>query len=290
MKKWIPSILLICVVPLLGCQPDPTPVSTELQFSAMVGKEAFDCTKEYKGMGTDKGTLKPLDLRMYIHNIQLVRADNGEKVPFKLDDVEGFQAKGVALLDFENGAGNCQNGTPELYTTLKGKAPRYTYKAIQFTLGVPKDINHTDLTAAPAPLNLTTMSWTWKAGRIFMSAMGQNDQGIHLVHIGSAGCTGDPETGDSVKCMKPFRPEYTLNTFDPQKNKIVIDWGAIFSGNAVGKDVKGCRQKKGPKRCGCHSRGPSELCSPPFSKFGISWETGQSKSTTQAVFRVAPLP
>lgn len=289
MKRVMFCVALLFAPINTGCAPDPTPVSTEIQFEAMVGDQAFDCTKEYSNIGMDKGTLKPLDLRIYIHNVRLIRADNGEEVPFTLTEDENFQGAGVAMLDFENGAGSCKNGTSELNVTLKGMAPKYAYKGIKFVMGVPTSLNHQDLTATPAPLNVTTMSWSWKAGRIFMSAMGRNDKGIHLVHIGSTGCKGDPETGDSVTCSKPNRPEMVLNAFDPAMNKVIVDWGKIFSKSTVGASVTDCREFEGVKYCGCHSHGPAAICNGPLANFGITFSDGTIDTSSQAVFRVAPL-
>ncbi|MEM1008057.1 MAG: MbnP family copper-binding protein, partial [Myxococcota bacterium] len=282
----------MCLCMFLGCAEDPTPVPTEITFQAVVGDQAFDCSKEYQGVGRDSGTLKPVDLRMYIHNIRLVRdSADSEEVPFTLSKVQDYQddASGVALLDFEDGKGNCKNGNATMHVKLKGMAPKYRYKSIKFAMGVPENHNHKDPTSAAAPLNVTSMTWNWKAGRIFMSAMGSNDKGVHLVHIGSAGCKGDPELGEDVQCAKPFRPEYTLTGFDPAQQKVVLDWKTIFSGSNVKDQPEGCNEFEGVNYCGCHSRGPDTVCSPPFTNFGMSWSDGQITSNNQKVFRVENL-
>ena len=73
----------------------------------------------------------------------------------------------TALLDFENATGGCVNGTPDVNDRVTGTAPAGHYTGLRFTLGVPFNKNHTDLTTQPSPLNLTALAWVWNAGRKF---------------------------------------------------------------------------------------------------------------------------
>ncbi len=71
-----------------------------------------------------------------------------------------WQHEDVALLDFENKAGACANGTVELNTSVRGTVPAGTRSSgLRFKLGVPFALNHANAATAPSPLNLTAMFW-----------------------------------------------------------------------------------------------------------------------------------
>ena len=44
-----------------------------------------------------------------------------------------------------------------------------------------------------------------------------------FVHIGSTGCTGNPVTGETVSCARPNRMDVEFATFDPARQKVVLD-------------------------------------------------------------------
>ena len=74
----------------------------------------------------------------------------------------------------------------------------------EFTLGVPFNKNHTDLTTQPSPLNLTALSWVWNAGRKFarldFSSTGR-PRG-YAVHLGSTGCTPNRDQDHRAHAMQ----------------------------------------------------------------------------------------
>jgi len=91
--------------PLQGCGGDDTtgePVT--LTFDGRVGGEPFECGGSYDGVGSTDTTLEARDLRFYVHDVRLVRAD-GTEVPVSLEQDGMFQVEDVALLDFEDGSG-----------------------------------------------------------------------------------------------------------------------------------------------------------------------------------------
>ena len=61
-------------------------------------------------------------------------------------------------------------------------------------LGVPFPLNHTDITTAPAPLDLTSMDWSWQSGRKFAK--------IELVPRGPRGRLGHRQSATAW----PSRP------------------------------------------------------------------------------------
>ena len=163
-----------------------------VRFQAMVGSEKFACGKTYTGIGTTKSTLSPRDFRFYVHNVALID-DSGKSVPLQLAQDGKWQLDDVALLDFEDATGGCANGTPETNDHVVGTVPAGHYMGLRFTLGVPFNKNHTDLTTMPPPLNLTALSWVWNAGRKFARldfASTGMPRGF-AIHLGSTGCTSN---------------------------------------------------------------------------------------------------
>lgn len=291
---------LFVLVPLLipACEPSEpglTDEAVEIVFEGRVAGEPFACGQSYSGLGKDGATATPQDFRFYVHDVRLVNAE-GEEYPVTLEDDGVYQGGGVALLDFEDGTGSCANGTPELHTTIKGTVgaqPRHgggahAFVALRFKIGVPEDINHTDLTQAPAPLNDTTLSWTWNYGHIFFSAWGvvEGDTPHAVgVHVGSIGCTGDAMAGEIVACSNSNRPEIVLDGFVPETGKVTVDWGGVFANLTLATPSAECEEMMGETTCACHSFGPEALCSSMFSPLGLDWSTGDS-TADQAIFRV----
>lgn len=277
-----------------GHEGDEPEGPVEIAFEARVGDQPFACGQSYTGLGSDGAAVTPEDFRFYVHDVRLVTVD-GTEYPVTLTDDGEYQGDGVALLDFEDGSGACANGTPGRHTTLKGTigpVPRHggshDLAGIRFTIGVPPDQNHADLTTQPAPLNDTTMAWTWNFGHIFFSAwgrFGEADPYSLGVHVGSTGCSGDATAGEAVSCTRPNRAEIALAGFDPAHSTVVVDWAALFSDLALATPPPECEQSDGETSCACHSFAPEELCQSLFTPLGLDWSSGASDGA-QTLFRV----
>src|SRR5262245_21065982 len=68
-----------------GQMPPPGNANYSVSFVPLVGGMPFSCKSTYTGIGKSKTTIKPVDFRMYVHNVQLIRA-TGEKLPLNLVD------------------------------------------------------------------------------------------------------------------------------------------------------------------------------------------------------------
>lgn len=229
------------------------PVS--IRFEARAGQAPVAC-----GV-SDSGGPELTDLRMFVHDVRLLRVD-GTEVPVALDDRGSVQTSGVALLDFEDGTGQCLAGDSATNTVVTGFAAAGDYSGVAFRLGVPGDLNHLDPAAQPAPLAAGNLHWSWLSGYRFMRA----EMGGAVLHLGSGGCSGDPRTG-SVQCARPNRPEIRIQGFDPESDGIAVDLNALLAG-------------QGPEIC--HSSGAA--CSAMFAALGLSLTTGQNDGQ-QSVFR-----
>lgn len=265
-------------------------------FDARVAGEPFECGRDYAGLGADKATGTPQDLRFFVHDVRLV-AEDGAEHPVDIEDDGDYQGGGVALLDFEDGSGGCINGSNAIHTTVTGTvraAPRHGggsvnhFNGLRFRIGIPEDINHADLTTQPSPINDTTMSWSWNAGHIFFAAWGVFGGDAPYaagVHVGSTGCEGDAVAGEVVACTNANRPEVVLEGFDLDANTVVVDWGALWSGLPLAAPSADCEEHDGETSCACHSFGPEALCTDLFAPLGLDWRSGAGASG-QSVFRV----
>ncbi len=233
-----------------GCADGAEAVS--IRFRAMVGGEELACGQKYAGIGTTKSTITPRDFRLYLHNIRLID-EAGKEIAIELKQDGKWQLDNLALLDFEDGFGACQNGNAETNGEVVGSVPGgVKYRGLRFTLGVPVEKNHTDLMAMPSPLNLTAMAWLWTAGRKFarldFSSTGA-PRGF-IVHLGSTGCTPG-------RCLSPNRPEIELADFDPAKDVVIADLAALLKDSNVDTGT------------GCMSDPESAVCAPILANFGL---------------------
>lgn len=269
------------------------PQAVTIQFEARVGARPFRCGERYP-LGTPSVEAEVVDLRFYVHDVRLVRAD-GTDAPMALTP-SAWQHEGVALIDFEDHTGACDQGDAETNTALRGTVPPGAYVGLRFKIGVPFAMNHTDLAAQPSPLNRSTLFWSWNSGHLFFAAttrapatravdggtgdasaagdlgsvMVMND---HFTHVGSTGCMGNPAAGTPVStCAKPNRPELSFVAFDASRQRVVIDLAAVKAGDDLTANA------------GCHSFTP--VCTASFRALGLDWATGAATPATQTAFRV----
>jgi uncharacterized repeat protein (TIGR04052 family) len=249
-----------------------------IQFKAVVGAEDLACGKSYANIGTTKSTVSPRDFRFYIQDVQLID-DAGKPVPVELKQDDKWQLDNVALLDFENATGNCGNGTPDVNTRIVGSVPAGRYRGLRFTMGVPFEKNHTDLTKMPPPLNLTALAWVWNAGRKF-ARLDFSSTGAprgYAIHLGSTGCTpSDTKTTIPTSCGEPNRVDVEFPAFDASKDIVIADLAALLKDSNVdeaGKMMSGCMS--GPK---------TPACGPLFANLGLAFPNQETRK--QTFFRV----
>lgn len=151
-----------------------------IDFAAYVGESEFVCGESYEGVGTAESTITPKDFRFYVSDVALID-ENGEAIPLELEQDGKWQYQNTVLLDFEDGTAACDNGTPAMNTTVVGTVPEGDYQSLQFTMGVPQDLNHNDAAIAPSPLNLTSMWWNWQGGYKFLRVEMETDEAIATV-------------------------------------------------------------------------------------------------------------
>lgn len=268
-----PLILLSLLCAGCGADRDVT-----VRFEALVGDATARCGGTYDGVGTTGTQLTVGDLRFYVHDVRFVTADGGE-VPLALDAESEFQDGDVALLDFEDKSDTyCAMGTEAMNDTLTGTIPDgVDVVGIRFTLGVPQDRNHEDVTFAPAPLNQGSMYWGWNGGYKFFRLDGATTgltEGFR-VHLGDTACEGDGR-GNITGCAQDNRAEITLDGFDPDTGVVVVDLAALLAESDMDAD------QGGPPGCMAGFDDPD--CAAIFDGFGLPF--GGAPGGSQRLFRV----
>ena len=247
----------------------------KINFQGVVGEKPFSCNETYDGIGTTKSKMTVSDFRFFVQNLRLVDG-KGNEILVKLTSDGKFQTEKVALIDFENGEGPCKNGTPELNSSIRGKVPKGKYVGLKFQIGVPEELNHLDPTLQPSPLSITRMLWSWQAGykfvRIDTKTTGKPTG--YVLHLGSAGCKA--EADGKITCANQNRPEFVFAKFDPAKDVIDVDLGALYANSNV--DIN---QEK--TAAGCMSAPDDSDCKPVFLNLGLAF--GDTKPSSQTFMK-----
>ena len=277
MSRAASIFLLLIAIAFAGCgeaeeAEAPKTASMTLSFEAKVGATLFSCESDFDALGSTSATLTPTDLKLFIHDVELIDA-GGDAVAFDVEDDGIWQVDGIALLDFEDAKGSCSNGTAETHMAVTGSAPEGQYTGIRFKVGVPFSHNHSDPATAPAPLSYTSMHWNWQGGYKFIRFDASNGsmEGFRL-HLGSTGCEGT--TGDISSCARPNRPEISLEGFDPSSETITLDIAEMVAG----ADVSTNAPDTAP---GCMSAPDDSDCDAIFSNIGLSRETGEAMGSSK---------
>ncbi len=190
-----------------------------------------------------------------------------------------FQALHLALLDFENGAAGCVNGTEPTRDAIEGTAPAAAYTGLRFDLGLPFEKNHREPTLQPSPLNLSRLFWSWNAGykflRMDLRTTGQPKG--WMLHLGSTACLPDTTpTTVPGSCGRRNLVTVDLPEFAPSRDLVEIDLLALLATS----DVDANTAETG---FGCMSGQSDPECGPLFEQLGLAW--GDKAAGVQKVFR-----
>lgn len=259
--------------------------SMVLKFAFKAGSDDVGCGQDYAELGTEATTTQISDARFYLSNIRLINAA-GEEIPFELEQDGLWQHMGIALLDFEDGSNACSEiGTAPKRNVVVGTAPEGEYSGVVFNLGIPSDMNHLDVTAAPSPLNIGALWWNWQYGykfaRIDLLTNSPEQGNQWFIHLGSLGCESEAGTiPPETACAVPNLPEIKLTDFDMQDNVIVADLAGLLDGVDISDST--------PEPVGCMSGSEDPDCSPLMSNLGLDQASGTCADdcANQKFFRV----
>lgn len=260
---------------LIGCGSgssdsanEPERQDIEIEFSARVGNEVIRCqemTTSTVGTANTIPTFK--DIRMFISQVALLN-EQGEIVDVVLTQDGKWQYQNVALLDFETGSETCANGNPDTNSIIKGTVPEGDYAGIQFTLGVPMELNHYGIDGddSVSPLDVTGMNWSWQNGHkhIRMDIAGWN------IHLGTTGCETVQGKDEEVDCSssRPNRPTYQFDKFNPASNVVVLDYQRLVASSDVSVNTDSTP-------LGCMSSSVDADCQNIFRNLGLDLASGQ---------------
>lgn len=253
--------------------------------SGVVAAAAASAVAAPSSVGAQATPGAVVDLRFYISDVKLIDG-SGNRVPVILTK-SAYQDKGVALLDFGNGASAAACSTT-YNTSIVGKVKPGTYTGIEMTLGVPykaadgvSRLNHSnpaDVIGSAKPLQNAAMNWAWQSGRKFTkiefrpTTPATNTAGAPVpkfnVHLGSTGCTGNPLQGLDTTCTNPNRVTLTFTTFNAATNTIALDLAALFKEADMTYEGGGAP--------GCMSGATDPECAPIFKALGVSLTNGQT--------------
>jgi uncharacterized repeat protein (TIGR04052 family) len=263
-----------------------------IPFIARAYDTEISCGAQLSGLGSDAASGTIRGFALYIHDVVLINSD-GTELPLSLDDND-WQNSGVALLDYQDKLDNCESDTAKptnnmLVGSVQGDL--VNVDRIRFTVGVPSELNHEDITAAASPLNRTDMHWSWQSGYKHLRMDVSPDGGVMKpdnttattwnIHLGSTACVGNPQTGETVSCGANNRPTIELDISDIANQQLVIDYGKLVENSALMTDQGGAP--------GCMS-GPTDLdCIDVFDALGMGLGENSDPIEGQAVFSVESL-
>jgi uncharacterized repeat protein (TIGR04052 family) len=267
-KSPVSATLLAVALLLGGCSSEgdsggpsvvvpPGYVQRTIGFEARVGSEPFDCSGVYQ-LGTPPSEARPNQLRLFVSDLALIDA-NRVAVPVVLDEDAwqgNFPAEGhtVALLDFDDGSGNCRFSDVDRHTAITGWVPGdRELVGLSFTIGVPRALNHQDAGLAPPPLNRPGLWFSERDGyvslRLELDTVNANSQREATVDdrtapggwqlwlaesaVASPYARGiDPAQTPSASCgdvpCPIAEPLIVLDAFDVASDTVVLDVGRLL--------------------------------------------------------------
>jgi len=281
MIRLLPALLLGAAT-VLACDAGESERAITLRFAPQVGARAFACGQDFDGVGLGAATVTPLDFRMYVHDVALLRA-SGERVPVAVRDDGQWQRDGLVLLDFEDGTGACATGSPGTNFTVEGSVPAHDdYVGLEFVVGVPDESNHLDGATAPAPLNAQGLWWSWQGGYKYMRLdVRPATQPEFFYHLGATSCAGSVQ--DGFDCAFANLATIRLDDFDPAADEIVVDAAAILADVDVERVPDGTTDRLP----GCMAFPGDPECPAMMAPLGLRFES-DAAAGPQTVFSARP--
>ncbi len=263
----------ICLFSAAAMAQSDVPVT--LRFAGEVNGTPFSCGTAYEGIGSPPATITPTDYRFYVTDVELLDKE-GQATPVAMTDRALWQADGIALIDFEDGSGPCEGGNTALNAVVEGSAPAGDYTGLRFTMGMPFDVAHGDITIASAPLDISAMFWGWQMGYRYLKVdMTGEMTGGHSgrptgfsVHVGDTGCQGPSFSQRPTSCAQVNTVAVTFDAFDATRNEVVADLGRLLATTDTSTNAPDTAP-------GCMAEGNDPDCAGIFSALGLAFGTGK---------------
>ncbi len=250
---------------------DDTSESTDrarsIPFEVTVGGEPVRCGADISPLGSSSATAQLADLRFYVHDLTLSGVTDDRVL---LLDETPYQTLRLALLDFEDGTGGCQQGDAETHTAVTADLPDGDWDTLTFTVGIPFENNHVPPATVTGPQAAPGMPRNQRDGWFFLRADLQVNavpRTLTPLVLSSGGCDGELATDAPTACSRPGRATISV-PFDPQDpGTVVLKLDALVGGVNVVDDGGG------PPGC---TGDPADTfeCGPLYDALGMSFITG----------------
>ena len=140
----------------------------ELIIVPQVGNTPLHMNQEYQSRADERFILKTLSF--FLSDIAL-NASSGKEYPLQSENKSGVHLLEFAKPNFDAGYGMQS-------IALRFQADTGRYSGLNITMGVPREMNNSDPTVAPSPLDSAVIKglyWGWDSGYIFMLAEGAGE-------------------------------------------------------------------------------------------------------------------
>lgn len=277
-----PSLVVLFLSMAVGCSDAAEVEDFVIPFTARVGERVVECRQAYDGVGRTGSQLELQELTAYVHDVELLLSD-GERTPVELVDDGRWQGQGIALLDFDDGTGGC-TASAETNRELRARAPGLDDAVgLAFRIGVPPELNHLDASTVQPPLDDPAAWWGWKAGYVFLQlTITTPGHDFYYAHVGSTECDGS--VGEGFSCADDHLIDVRLDEFEPGRDGVTMDLGALLSGVDVDAPVD---TEAGDSVPGCMSTPLDAECVPIFAALGRDFDSG-GPGASQVVFTRDP--
>lgn len=271
-----------------------------IPFEAFAGNTEISCGATLQALGSSGVDASLSDFKFFVHNVRLV-TDEGAELTVTLDDIEGWQTDGIALLDFQDYGDSCntsdETNAKATNTVVHGRVADLpvVIAGIRFTVGVPVSHNHANYALATPPLNTQSMFWSWQGGykhmRVDVKPAGGVDRPdqydsqdppqplpnamLWQFHLGDTNCSLDPVG----TCQYLNRPQINLDGFVEDGSTIRIDYAELVADNILSQDLGGA--------VGCMSGLTDPECGSTFDQLGLQLgDADDTPTPAQTVFSV----
>ena len=263
---------------VLGCDSGDPPAQRPLRtlhFQATAHGNSLHCADPPQPLGSDQQLATLADLRFYVHDFAVIDAA-GTLYPAQLQAEAGWVLGNLALIDLEDASGACSNGSAAQHRSvqLTWSGPAQV-RGVQFRLGVPENLNHADVLAAKAPLNLSGLYWSWLGGykhlRLDLATAPAAGWKLHL------GATGCDQTPKGTVCSHPNQSLIRLDDFDFGAQAVTLDLAQLLAESALGAEHGGCMADL-----------DDPLCAPLLHALGLPASATEAAGPAQSAFVSAP--
>lgn len=258
-------------LPPVDSDTGPDILNLSIPFVAELDGQPVSCNRDVQYQGSSgNATVRFRGLRMYVVNVGLVDA-SGNTTLLELEQ-NAWQHERLVLLDYEDNTENCREGTPETNNLVVGSVPGGNYVGLAFTIGVPEELNHTDISAAtPAPLAQPAMFtgalYGYHYFKLDMTTVGE--PGGYPIHVHASGCITD-EFGNPAGCTGANTVVYEVPSFDHRTQQITLDLSELLSRNNLDRNGTTPAPASLPTAPGCQSDTTDPDCQSFFTSYGLS--------------------